>query len=381
MKTATLHKLALATALSIVATACSAPAPRGDIDAAPSSVAVDDVQAKAAAFEQVMQQHAIPGAQLGWWHGGVFREFDHGVLRKDEPAAVAPQTVFEAASLSKVVGAYIALRLVDAGKLDLDTPLWDYWHSPRTKDNPQARKITARMVLNHTTGLVNWQVDPTDPKLDAAPLESVFAPGQRYAYSGEGFYLLQKTLEHISGLDWNALAQREVFVPLDMPSSRYITDKAFDAVNSTGHRQDGTPRRPRVFPTANTAWTLTSNVHDYGSFIQRGLFKGEGLKPGTRALMLAESSNADDKYAPSAADPFVSWGLGVGLQTTAAGKRAWHWGDNPGFKAFFMLDPDNGDSIILFTNSENGPATYKQVLELFLGAGDYPAVDWVQSQS
>ncbi len=46
-----------------------------------------------------------------------------------------------------------------------------------------------------------------------------------------------------------------------------------------------------------------------------------------------------------------------------------------------MLDPASGDYLILFTNSDKGLSTYKQVLNLFFGKGDYPAVDWARSQS
>ena len=70
----------------------------------------------------------------------------------------------------------------------------------------------------------------------------------------------------------------------------------------------------------------------------------------------------------------------MGLQDADGRRLAWHWGDNPGFKAFFALDPSTGESLVLFTNSENGPATYKQVLRLFMGDGSYPALDWINGQ-
>lgn len=359
----------------------SAPAPaasRGCGMAA--SAETGDALARREAFDAAMRAHAIPGAQLIHTRGGISEAYCHGVLKSGAAAKVGGDTVFQAASLSKVVGAYIALRLVDEGKLDLDTPLWDYWHSERTRDNPLARRITARMVLNHTSGLRNWQISPSDPAIDRTPLESRFAPGEHYAYSGEGFYLLQRTLEHITGSSWNALAAREVFSRFDMPSSSYLTDHAFDARNASGHDKDGTPEPDRVFAWENTAWTLVTNAHDYDNFIQKALYRGEGLKPATHALMFAPSSDADDPASPSPADPFIAWGLGVGLQDADGRQLVWHWGDNPGFKALFMLDPASGESLVLFTNSENGPAAYKQVLRAFMGPGDYPAVDWSSAQ-
>lgn len=372
----------LAIVLPFLATACVQHTNR-NTDAATGDNAVAsgaEAQARSVRFAEAMRAHGIPGAQLAYCRLGACETHIYGVMSNESKAPVTEQTIFQAASLSKVVGAYIALRLVDQGKLDLDAPLWSYWQSPRTNADEQARKITARMVLNHTTGLPNWQISPSDPAIDRTPLTSEFPAGARFQYSGEGFYLLQKTIEHITGTGWNALAEREVFSRFDMPSSSYLTDPAFDAVNAFGHEKDGTTRRARVFSWENTAWTLVTNAHDYGNFIQKALYRGEGLAPATHRMMFAESSDADDRSAPTPADAFVSWGLGVGLQTTPGRKLVWHWGDNPGFKAFFMLDPATGDSMILFTNSENGPSAYREMLETFLGKGEYPALDWVSAQ-
>ena len=333
-----------------------------------------------AAFDEAMRISGIPGAQLIHTAGGNSETYLHGVLNSRTGTRVTDQTTFEAASLSKVIAAYITLRLVDQGKIDLDEPLWTYWHSPRTQDNPLARGITARMVLNHTSGLPNWQISPSNPAIDRTPLESRFAPGARFAYSGEGFYLLQRTLEHIAGTSWNTLAEQEVFSRFDMPSSSFLTRRASDPHNASGHEQDGTPRSDRVFGWENTAWTLVTTARDYNNFIQRALYKGEGLEPASLATMLSPSSGADNLSSPNPADPFIAWGLGVGLQDAEGRRLVWHWGDNPGFKAFFALDPSGGESLVLLTNSENGAASYKRVLRLFMGDGSYPAVDWVNGQ-
>jgi CubicO group peptidase (beta-lactamase class C family) len=349
-------------------------------DGVPGGTDTRDTDAALEEFRQTMRSQGVPGAQLVYAHNGAATLYCHGVMRNDSPAPVTDQTVFQAASLSKVIGAYITLRLADAGTIDLDTPLWDYWPSERIKDNPQARTITARRVLDHTSGLPNWQISPSNPAIDQTPLQNRFATGARFGYSGEGFYLLQRTLEHLTGKRWEQLATQEVFSRFDMPSSHFMTDHAFDDRKARGHGKDGTPERDRVFGWENTAWTLVTTARDYHHFLQRALYRGEGLQPATHALMFTAASNADDTDTPSAADPFIDWGLGVGLQNANNRPLVWHWGDNPGFKALFMLDPRSGDSIALFTNSDNGPATYKQVLRRFFGEGDYPAVDWSSAQ-
>lgn len=383
MKIPAPRTLVLAIAVCVLGTACSRPVD-ADADAARETATAAETAGEtqlAPRFDETMQRHGIPGAQLVHVRDGVSHGYVHGVTGDSAGTKVDARTTFEAASLSKVVGAYIALRLADQGLIDLDTPLRQYWRSPRIEDGDPAAAITARMVLNHTTGLPNWQISPADPAIDATALESLFAPGERYSYSGEGFYLLQRTLEHVSGLSWNELAQREVFTPFDMPESSFLTRPEPQADNAFGHARDGSTRKARVFGWENTAWTLVTNADEYSRFLQRALFAGEGLAPATHSMMLAQSSDADDREVPTPADPYIAWGLGVGLQETEAGKLAWHWGDNPGFKALFVLDPQSGESVVLFTNSENGPSTYQEVLELFLGEGAYPLVEWASAHS
>lgn len=388
MRIHTKRNIVLAVALTLIATACSGPAATdsaagtvGNTAAAALPADGSDPAQIASRFVQVMQQHRIPGAQLAHVHDGVYHDYVHGVLDDASGPKVDRRTTFEAASLSKVVGTYVALRLVDQGVIDLDTPLRDYWRSPRIEDRDPAAAITARMVLNHTTGLPNWQISPSDPAIDSTALTSLFAPGERFSYSGEGFYLLQKTLEHVTGLSWSELAEREVFARFDMPDSSFLTTPALEGIKASGHERDGSTRQLRRFAWENTAYTLVTNVHDYTQFIQRALYRGEGLLPETHALMLAESSNADDRALPTPADPFISWSLGAGLQTTPGRKLVWHWGDNPGFKALFVLEPGTGDSLVLFTNSENGLSTYQEVLELFMGKDEYPLIEWARTQS
>ncbi|WP_051464557.1 serine hydrolase domain-containing protein [Pseudoxanthomonas suwonensis] len=352
-----------------------------------ATASVDGRQADAAsggnaeAFAAIMQRHGIPGAQLVHVRDGHAEAFEYGVMRADATRPVDADTLFQAASLSKVVGAYITLRMVDRGVLELDRPLFEYWPSPRASDNPQARRITARMVLDHTTGLKNWEISPSNPAIDETPLQSLFDAGARYSYSGEGFYLLQRTLEHLAVKRWEQLAREEVFDVFDMPGSRYMTDPESATRNASGHRPDGSVMADRVFGWENTAWTLVTTAREYSTFLQRALYRGEGLSPASHALLKTPSSNADDQAVPVPVDPYIDWSLGVGLETVDGRVRLWHWGDNPGFKAFFMLDPESGESLVLLTNSETGLETYKDVLRLFLGEGEYPAVDWARSQS
>ena len=171
----------------------------------------------------LMEQATVPGlsaamvgnGQTYWLHG-------FGVTNATSSEPVTPDTVFEAASLSKPVFAYAVLKLVDQGKLSLDTPLTAYLSKPYIEGDDRLAKITARFVLSHRTGFPNWRGDGN-------PLTIRFTPGERFSYSGEGFVYLQRAVEQITGKPLNDFMTDAVFRPLGMASSSYIWRPDFDA--------------------------------------------------------------------------------------------------------------------------------------------------------
>ena len=133
----------------------------------------------------------------------------------DRMSAPTEDSIFQAASLSKPVFAYAVLKLAQKGSLSLDTPLISYlpqgylhiqnpfaFGRPSISDRvvaPELQAVTARMVLNHTSGLPNWSSEP---------LAFDFKPGTGWQYSGEGFMLLQRVVEELThGMKGSGLAQ------------------------------------------------------------------------------------------------------------------------------------------------------------------------------
>ena len=131
---------------------------------------------------ELMENAGSPGASAAWVKGGrVAWTGAFGVTDAGTGAPVVADTIFEAASLSKPVVAFIAMRLASRGVLDLDAPLWGSAEGEgyeRLAHDERARRITARMVLSHTSGLPNW---------GGTPLEMNSDPGTAWNYSGEGF--------------------------------------------------------------------------------------------------------------------------------------------------------------------------------------------------
>jgi CubicO group peptidase (beta-lactamase class C family) len=107
---------------------------------------------------ELMRMGDVPGLSIAVIRDArVVWSKDFGVANASTKQPVSDTTVFEAASLSKPVFAYAVMRLVEKGKLDLDIPLDKYLPKPYVEDDPRAGRITARIVLSHTTGFPNWR--------------------------------------------------------------------------------------------------------------------------------------------------------------------------------------------------------------------------------
>lgn len=293
--------------------------------------------------------------------------------RTREP--VGPDTVFEAASLSKPVFAYAVLQLVDAGLLALDTPLVQYLPGGYdVGDDPRLARMTARHVLSHRSGFPNWRAG-------GAPLTMHFTPGERFSYSGEGFVYLARVVERLTGESLEHTVKRLVFEPLGMGHSSFLWQDHHAQRKVSGHDARGEPQGQRRFATANPAASLSTTAPDFGRFLI-AVLNGERLKPDTAAQMLRSQvqvgpsiSSIGRPGAPLSAE--VSWGLGWGLQQRDGDEAFWHWGDNGNSKAFAVVSRTQRRGLVYFANSVNGLAIAPDLAALALGEGRQPGLAWL----
>jgi CubicO group peptidase (beta-lactamase class C family) len=322
---------------------------------------------------ELMARAQVPGLQLTVIADGrVARSLALGVRSVDTGAPVTAVTVFEAASLSKPLFAYVVLQLVDQGLLDLDRPLSEYFDYPDLSHDERVDAVTARMIMGHTSGLPNWRGQ--DERL-----EFVRAPGQTFGYSGEGFVYLQRSVEHVTGESIEMLARRLVFEPLGMDHSSYRWTQTPDADVALGHNQNGTVRSKRdVGEEANAAWSLHTTAEDYSRFLL-AVLRGDRLSDSLRAALMVPLANvvADEDDGPGD----VMWGLGWGLEDGEPhGWGMWHWGHNGGYRAFVVGFPADGTGVVLFSNSDNGMLLLADALALTV-PGEHPAVQWLDYES
>lgn len=227
-----------------------------------------------AAVELYLQHQAATGAfpgavLLAGLNGAVVLTATAGVYGEDDPRPVSDTTVYDLASLTKVIGLTTAVMLLVAdGALDLDRPVAEYL--PRFR-GPGKDAVTVRHLLLHSSGLPAWrplyeEADNREQALSlvfATPLDT--AAGLRYRYSDLGAILLTRIVETVSGESIDRLLERRVFHPLGMRRTTYRPPASWRAF---------------IAPTEHDPWrgrALLGEVHDENTARLGGVSGHAGL--------------------------------------------------------------------------------------------------------
>lgn len=353
-------------------------------------------------FTRLLSLARVPSLSLAVIERGRTRTQSVGVRRSGEPEPTTADTVYAAASLTKIVASYVILGLVHEKRLDLDVPVHRYL--PLPDDDETSKAITARHLLSHSGGWRNWRFDATQK------LTADFAPGSRWSYSGEGFFFLQRMAEQITGTAFATLVRTRVFEPLSMAQSSLAPLPTLRAQQATGHDGRGQPLPAAdndpapvlqqlmaargktmedariedleaaqrtvaptraalpVFLSINAAASLLTTVHDFTRFLQH-LVAPSRPSPSSAAIV---SSMMQPQIRGNDA---IQWGLGVGLEDVGRSRYGWQWGDNPGFKNFCWFDPSGGRAMVVFTNGDRGARVYERAVRA-LTTDDHPGFLW-----
>jgi len=188
---------------------------------------------------RLMQAAEVTGVGIAILnHGNIAYLHGYGFRDKEKNLPLTVDSVMSGASFSKVAFAYMVMELVDQGVLDLDKPIYQYLPKPLLEypkyadlaDDPRYKRITARMLLSHTSGFANWRWIEDDRKLRIH-----FEPGSRFAYSGEGINLLQLVVETVTKKPLQNLMQEHVFQPFGMTRTRMIWQDRFESDYANGY--------------------------------------------------------------------------------------------------------------------------------------------------
>ena len=272
--------------------------------------------------------------------------------------------------MSKPVFAYLVLKLVDRGKLDLDKPLYNYLSENFIcEDEEYLKQITARMILSHTSGMPNWRKGDEERN---APIPIYFKPGTRFNYSGEGIYYLQRVVEKITNQSLEDYAKENLFDKLGLTLTSFVWKDKYDKQISTGHNAEGKSNERKKYIHSNAAYTLYTTSDDYARFILaimnpvigvRYSLTNQSIKEMLTHQVRVDTREVTDRPGRNYG-LFAYRGLGWAIDSTITGDVIYHSGANQtGFRCYSQFSPKDGSGIVIMTNGENGNELWRRLIK------------------
>jgi CubicO group peptidase (beta-lactamase class C family) len=305
--------------------------------------------------ERWLKQKHIPALGIGFIKDGKIEQISvFGELQSNVPAP--KNTIWNVASMTKPITALVALKMINAGKWDLDEPVYSYYTDPDIANDPRAKLLTTRIILSHQTGFPNWRGNNEDGKLSFE-----FEPGTNYQYSGEGYEYLRKALEKKFKKSLEQLASELIFKPLKMKDTKFIWNNKTDSTRfAKWHNEKGELYETQKSTTANAADNLLTTVEDYSKFLDH-ILNGAGLSDKLYEEMITNQVKINE---------YKHWGLGWWVDENINENKDFalvHGGDDIGVHAIAFIVPNTKQALLIFTNCDNGTDAFAEILVKYLG--------------
>jgi len=295
-----------------------------------------------------------------------------------------PETLYQAASLSKFVAAIGAMRLVQDGTLALDQDVNDKltaWKVPSDSFDA-THKVTLRGLLSMTGGIgvpgflgyeagvpiptLTQILDGTSPA-NSPQVTVIAVPGSGYRYSGGGYEIAEALMQDATGKPFPQLMQDLVLGPLRMTDSSFDQppSAAFAGRAVSGHFSDGRelPRRWHVFPE-HAAAGLWSTPTDLAKLLVQLADVWQGL-----SSIFLRRQTLEEMLTPQNGGPY---GLGAAIAGDGASLVLMKRGQNIGYQGYLILYPASGQGMVVMTNSDNGSKLAKALIKRAAAAYDWP---------
>jgi CubicO group peptidase (beta-lactamase class C family) len=305
---------------------------------------------------------------------------------------VTPTTLFSLGSVSKIICATLVMRLVEEGRLELDTPIITYLPDLKFSNQNLGNKITLRHVLSHTTGLPasGKTRGPRYPEAlgefvhEQIPYYSFLAePGKVFLYSNTVFCIAGHVAEAVTGKYYDALIQEYVLDPLGMTSvsfdpAIYATyplalphtkeeNQPFQVLHRLSYNQSGNPSAfayGHVLDLARLATMFLNKGHYEGKLFLNPLSIQEMYKPEGKYHTLGQTHPIDNTNR--------DYGLGFWSGIYKDKHFVGHDGRDSTYVTAFHLFPHDNAALLLMTNYANEDALAELLVTLYDYVLDLP---------
>ncbi|RJO71447.1 class A beta-lactamase-related serine hydrolase [Nocardia panacis] len=177
--------------------------------------------------DDTRERLSVTGAQVAIASGDTVLQAVSGIANAELGTPVTDNTVFQIGSTTKVYTATLVLQLVDAGLVDLDTPVTHYLPGVRLAAGERWREITPRHLMAMTSGLDNGPYTDTGNDDDCigryldllAEIPPAFAPGTAYGYSNASTNVSGRLIETITGDNWDVALRERLLRPAGLVES------------------------------------------------------------------------------------------------------------------------------------------------------------------
>ncbi len=313
-------------------------------------------------IQEQMADCRIPGFSLGVVKGDKVL-YSKGYGKADDTnRPVTPQTPFVVGSVSKTFTALAMMQLVEAGKMNLDSPVHDYLSEFETADAGLSRQITVCQLLNHTSGIATeaeFQVatlkgdDETISELVSKFNRITLAhkPGSKFEYSNANYILLGELIQKVAGLSYEEYIQKNIFDPLEMRHSYtssaaarqddlakgYLSVFGFPIAADFPYRKDFLPAYSIISCAEDMTHYMIAMMND-GEYMGRRILSAQGI--------------ADMQQSSAKISEWSSYGLGWYVTSGSI----YHGGEIPDYQAKIKLLPEDGLGVVLMYNTSSTSA-------------------------
>lgn len=276
---------------------------------------------------------------------------------------VTNQNIFRMASISKLIGSVVAMKLVDEGKLSLDQTLYELL--PNFPNKEQSKKISLRHMLSHTSGLQDYasEIDSIFIKTGIAPTnedfysffrdrELLFEPGENYSYCNSGFLLMSMIVERITSNSYQSEIDRIVNKPAGL--NLKLIAETIDNPNTSEYFE---MTDSGLEPKPHWTWIkgdggLTTTSLDLAHFPSKW-YSG--------SIIAKESFDAMTKPTVLKDGIETGYGLGVRNGVFTGLRMIGHTGGNKSLLSKMAYFPEKDITIVVFVNTDNTSSNARSV--------------------